>query len=332
MSEIKSTETKSTGINLTENTYTLTATCGDKSGIIAAITDCIAGSGGNIVNLAQHTATDIGMFFCRVKFAGSGGAVAAAGNSGAGDGTETVASSKSAGSNQANPEAAKFNLDSFKKAFKKVGTEYNMDWHVFDNSHKKRVAVLVSKTSHCLYELLLKHADGELDCEIPVIISNHPDLAHVASAFHIPFFQVDTKKGKAEYESDLEEILHQYNIDLVVLARYMQVMSGDFCERWHNKCINIHHGFLPAFKGAKPYHQAWQKGVKIIGATGHIATEDLDQGPIIFQDVIRVNDTRSVAEFIRMGKDVERHVLYETVRRYLAHAVFFHEGRTFVIE
>jgi len=192
--------------------------------------------------------------------------------------------------------------------------------------------VLVSKTSHCLYEILLKHADGELDCEIPVIISNHPDLAHIASSFHIPFFQVDTAKGKQAYEKDLEDILLKYQIELVVLARYMQVISGDFCRKWDTRIINIHHGFLPAFKGAKPYHQAWQKGVKIIGATGHFATEDLDQGPIIFQDVIRVADTRSVDEFIRMGKDVERRVLVEAVRRYLSHSIFLHDGRTFVIE
>ena len=207
-----------------------------------------------------------------------------------------------------------------------------MKWHIFNRGIKKRVAILVSKTSHCLYELLLKHADGELDCEIPVIISNHSELAHIATSFHIPFFQVDTDKGKEEYEKDLEEILRQYNIELVILARYMQVLSPDFCSRWNNRVINIHHGFLPAFKGAKPYHQAWQKGVKIIGATGHFATADLDQGPIIFQDVIRVADTCSVEEFTRMGKDVERRVLYESVRRYLSHSIFFYNGRTFIIE
>ena len=207
-----------------------------------------------------------------------------------------------------------------------------MKWHIFNRGIKKRVAILVSKTSHCLYELLLKHADGELDCEIPVIISNHSELAHIATSFHIPFFQVDTAKGKEEYEKDLEEILRQYNIELGILARYMQVLSPDFCSRWNNRVINIHHGFLPAFKGAKPYHQAWQKGVKIIGATGHFATADLDQGPIIFQDVIRVADTCSVEEFTRMGKDVERRVLYESVRRYLSHSIFFYNGRTFIIE
>jgi formyltetrahydrofolate deformylase len=278
--------------------YTLTVSCSDQSGLIAAVTGCLASAGGNILNLAQHTAVGLGMFFCRISF----------------EGTDS------------------FSEDRFNAAFADVAKKFSMDWHLFNNARKKRVAVLVSKTSHCLYEILLKHADGELDCDIPVIISNHPDLAHIASSFHIPFFQVDVAKGKAEYEKDLEEILAQYDIELLVLARYMQVMSADFCLRWDNRIINIHHGFLPAFKGAKPYHQAWQKGVKIIGATGHFATADLDQGPIIFQDVIRVADTRSVEEFIRMGKDVERRVLVEAVRRYLAHSIFLYQGRTFVIE
>ncbi len=283
---------------MTYQTYTLTVSCKDQSGIIAAVTGCIAETGGNILNLAQHTAIDIGMFFCRISFAG----------------TET------------------FTEDRFNSAYGKVAEHFSMEWEFYNDARKKKVALLVSKTSHCLYELLLKHADGELDCEIPVIISNHSDLAHIATSFHIPFFQVDTAKGKQAYERDLDDICSQYKIELLVLARYMQVISGDFCKKWNNRIINIHHGFLPAFKGAKPYHQAWQKGVKIIGATGHFATEDLDQGPIIFQDVIRVADTRSVDEFIRMGKDVERRVLVEAVRRYLSHSIFLYNGRTFVIE
>jgi formyltetrahydrofolate deformylase len=283
---------------MTHQTFTLTVSCSDQPGLIAAITGCIAETGGNILNLAQHTAVDIGMFFCRVSFAGTDD----------------------------------FTEGNFAETFDAVARHFGMNWQFFNDSRKKRVAVLVSKTSHCLYEILLKHADGELDCEIPVIISNHPDLAHIATAFHIPFFQVDVAKGKDAYEDDLQEILATYQIDLIVLARYMQVMSGAFCRRWDTRIINIHHGFLPAFKGAKPYHQAWQKGVKIIGATGHFATADLDQGPIIYQDVIRVADTRSVDEFIRMGKDVERRVLVEAVRRYLSHSIFLHDGRTFVIE
>lgn len=283
---------------MTHQTYTLTVSCPDQPGIIAAVTGCIAETGGNILNLAQYTAVGIGKFFCRVTFAGT----------------------------------KSFTEERFSETFSATGAKFSMEWQFFNNTRKKKVAVLVSKTSHCLYEILLKHADGELDCEIPVIVSNHPDLAHIATAFHIPFFQVDTGKGKEAYERDLEEICEKYGVELIVLARYMQVMSENFCKKWDGKIINIHHGFLPAFKGAKPYHQAWQKGVKIIGATGHFATADLDQGPIIFQDVIRVADTRSVDEFIRMGKDVERRVLVEAVRRYLAHSIFMHEGRTFVIE
>lgn len=279
-------------------TYTLKVSCADQSGLIAAVTGCIAQTGGNILNLAQHTAIDLSMFFCRISF----------------EGTE------------------RFTEENFRTIFGQTASSYNMDWKLYNNSKKKRVALLVSKTSHCLYELLLKHADDELDCDIPVIISNHPDLAHIATSFHIPFFQVDVAKGKAAYEKDLNAILAQYDIDLIILARYMQVMSSEFCSLWDNKIINIHHGFLPAFKGAKPYHQAWQKGVKLIGATGHFATADLDQGPIIFQDVIRVADTCSVDEFIRMGKDVERRVIFEAVRRYLSHSIFLYNGRTFVIE
>ena len=285
-------------VNMKSYTYTLTVSCADQRGLIAAITGCIAETGGNILNLAQHTAVDIGMFFSRISFTGTDS----------------------------------FTEENFSTVFGKVAENFKMDWRIYNGERKKKVAVLVSKTSHCLYEILLKHADGELDCEIPVIISNHPDLAHIATSFHIPFYQVDTAKGKEAYEQDLEQICVQYQIELVVLARYMQVISGDFCRRWDNRIINIHHGFLPAFKGAKPYHQAWQKGVKIIGATGHFATEDLDQGPIIFQDVIQVADTRSVNEFVRMGKDVERRVLVEAVRRYLSHSIFLYNGRTFIIE
>lgn len=283
---------------MTQQTFTLTITCADQSGLISNITGCIAESGGNILNLAQHTATDIGMFFCRISF--------------------TVSDA--------------FTEERFTTLFTTIANKFTMNWKLFNNTQKDRVAVLVSKTSHCLYELLLKHADGELDCEIPVIISNHPDLAHIATAFHIPFYKVDPAKGKEAYEADIQNILEEYRIDLVVLARYMQVIGPKFCQNWDSRIINIHHGFLPAFKGARPYHQAWQKGVKIIGATGHFATEDLDQGPIIYQDIIRVADTCSVDEFIRMGKDVERRVLVEAVRRYIRHSIFLHQGRTFVIE
>lgn len=278
--------------------YTLTVTCPDKSGLIAVITNCIASSKGNILNLAQHTATDISVFFCKIDFA---------------------------------PEEG-FDVEEFRSLFEKRAQEFAMTWQLYDWNKKRRLALLVSKTSHCLYEVLLKHQDGQLHCDIPVVISNHPDLCAIATDFHVPFFKVDPEKGKAACEDDISALLEQYSIDAICLARYMQILSPEFTRKWEHKIINIHHGFLPAFKGAKPYHQAWHKGVKIIGATAHFANENLDQGPIIYQDVVRVNDTKSIEEFVLMGKDVERNVLVEGLKRYLNHNIFIHENRTFIIE
>ncbi len=277
--------------------YVLKIVCPDKSGLIAAVTRTIAESGGNVLHLSQYTATDIEAFFMKTQF-------------------ETV---------------GEFDVASFKSSFALLAERFEMEWSLANREHRQRVAILVSKTSHCLYELLLKHQDGELDCDIPVIVSNHPDLAAVATQFHVPFFKVDPEKGKAAYEADLDAILRDYRIDLVVLARYMQVLSANFVGRWQRKVINIHHGFLPAFQGAKPYHQAWAKGVKIIGATAHFVSEVLDEGPIIAQDVLRVADTRSVSEFIRLGKDIERKVLYDALRLYIDDSVFVRDGRTFII-
>ncbi len=287
------------------STYTLTATCPDQSGLISNITGCIARNGGNIINLAQHTSVDLGVFFCRIQFS----ALAVS------DQNEKI-----------------FSPAAFTADFAEIAKKYSMEWKLYDKSVKQRMAVLVSKTSHCLYEVLLKHGDGQLDCEISVIISNHPDLCAVATEFHIPFFQIDTLKGKEACEADIQALLDQYKIDVVCLARYMQILTPEFTRRWENKVINIHHGFLPAFKGAKPYEQAWKKGVKLIGATAHFANEDLDQGPIIFQDVVRVKDTNSIHEFVEIGKDVERKVLVEGLKRYFNHSVFINQGRTFVIE
>ncbi|OJF75908.1 MAG: formyltetrahydrofolate deformylase [Treponema sp. CETP13] len=278
--------------------YTLTATCPDQPGLISSITSCIAASGGNILNLAQQTSVDIDTFFCRIEFA----------------------------------VINEFAEKEFAKSFEILAKKFTMKWNVYSFDKKQRMAVMVSKTSHCLYEVLLKHQDGFLHCDIPIIISNHPDLCKIATEFKIPFFQVDTEKGKQAYEADVQRLLEQYNIDIVCLARYMQILSPEFTRKWENKIINIHHGFLPAFKGAKPYHQAWHKGVKIIGATAHFANEDLDQGPIIFQDVKRVKDTQSIKEFVAMGRDIEREVLVEGLKRYFNHNIFIYNGRTFIIE
>ncbi len=283
------------------SSYYLTVTCPDRAGLIASVTGAIAASGGNILDLRQHTAIDLDEFFLKAHFT-------------LGEGSDEVASATA-----------------FKARFATIADALAMEWELSSASTKRRVAILVSKTSHCLYELLLKHQDGELDCDFPVIVSNHADLGGVAAQFGIPFRVVDTSKGKAAYEADLQAILEEYRVDLVVLARYMQILSGDFTSRWRERVINIHHGFLPAFKGAKPYHQAWFKGVKLIGATAHFANEDLDQGPIIAQDVLRVSDSASIAEFVRLGKDIERKVLLDALSLYLSHSVFVRDGRTFVL-
>ena len=277
--------------------FTLTVNCPDQKGIIAAVTQNIAAGGGNILNLSQHTAVDINTFLLKADF--------------------SIDQS--------------FDRSAFETEFNNVASRFQMDWKLHDKATRPKVAILVSKTSHCLYELLLKHQDGELACDFPVIIANHPDLASVAAQFHIPFFQVDATKGKAAYEADLQKILDDHRIDTVVLARYMQILSPEFTRRWAFQVINIHHGFLPAFMGAKPYHQAWHKGVKIIGATAHFANENLDQGPIICQDTIQVSDTCSIAEFVQMGKDVERRVLFVGLKRFLDRQVFVYGGRTFVL-
>ncbi|HZK20046.1 MAG TPA: formyltetrahydrofolate deformylase [Treponemataceae bacterium] len=278
--------------------YTLTATTPDQLGLIASITNCIAQSGGNILNLAQQTSADIKTFFCRVSFA-----------------VDTS-----------------FCEDEFSHSFSLLSKKFNITWNLYPHKKKQRMAIMVSKTSHCLYEVMLKHQDGFLHCDIPLIISNHPDLEIVAAKFNVPYFKVDPSKGKAEYEADVQKMLDDYKIDVICLARYMQILSPEFTRKWENKIINIHHGFLPAFKGAKPYHQAWNKGVKIIGATAHFANEDLDQGPIIFQDVKRIKDTQSIKEFVAMGKDIERIVLVEALKRYFDHNIFLYNGRTFIIE
>jgi len=282
---------------MTRPDFTLTVNCPDEKGIIAAVTQTIAAGGGNILNLSQHTAVDIDTFLLKADFSVD----------------ET------------------FGRQAFEKAFTVIADRFQMIWRLHDKAVRPRVAILVSKTSHCLYELLLKHQDGELECDFPVIIANHPDLASVATQFHIPFFQVDPAKGKPPYEADIQRILEDWKIDTVVLARYMQILSPEFTRRWAYQIINIHHGFLPAFMGAKPYHQAWHRGVKIIGATAHFANENLDQGPIISQDTIQVPDTCSIAEFVQMGKDVERKVLFEALRCFLNREVFVYGGRTFLL-
>ena len=276
--------------------FVLQVCCPDQSGLIAAFTQGIAKTGANILDLTQHTAEDINTFFLRAFVECEGDAI-----------------------------------PKIKAHFSELEKEKSMQWQLRNAENKTKLALFGSTTDHCLYELLLSHRDGALPCEFTCIISNHTVLEPLARFFNLPFFLVPSNSPKEEQEKKFNEILNASSTQGIVLARYMQILSKEFTEAWKYKIINIHHGFLPAFKGAKPYHQAWAKGVKIIGATAHFATADLDQGPIIWQSVQQVSDTGSIEQFIQIGKAVEKRTLLHALKLWLEHRIFLHEGRTFIL-
>jgi len=276
--------------------FVLQILCPDKSGLIAAFTQGIAQTGANILDLTQHTAKDINSFFLRALV-----------------------------------ECESDAVPKIKEHFSKIEGEYSVEWQLYNAEHKTKLALFGSTTDHCFYELLLSHRDGALPCEWTCIISNHTVLEPLARAFNLPFFLVPSDIPKPEQDKKFNEILRASQTEGIVLARYMQILSKEFTEAWKYKIINIHHGFLPAFKGAKPYHQAWAKGVKIIGATAHFATADLDQGPIIWQSIQQVADTGSIEEFIQIGKEVEKRTLLYALKLWLDHRVFLHKERTFIL-
>lgn len=215
--------------------------------------------------------------------------------------------------------------------FEGFGQNLKLSWSVHYTDEKQRVAVLVSKTSHCLYDLMLRWKEDELDCDIPLIISNHPDLEAVANQFKVPFHCLPvTAATKPEQEQQIRRLLETHHVDLVVLARYMQVLSPEFVRDWNGRVINIHHAFLPAFQGANPYQRAYERGVKMIGATAHYATEDLDEGPIIEQDVQRVMHEETPAELKQIGRDVERIVLSRAVQAHLERRIIVSGRRTII--
>lgn len=217
------------------------------------------------------------------------------------------------------------------ESFDGLAKELQLDYTINYTADVKKVAIMVSKTSHCLYDLLMHHSEGELACDIPLIISNHPDLELVADRFQIPYYCFPMLPGKkAEQEAQVTGLLKKHHIDLVVMARYMQVLSDDFINLYPNRIINIHHAFLPAFQGGNPYQRAWERGVKMIGATAHYATADLDEGPIIEQDVERINHENTPDELKNIGKDIERRVLTRAVTAHLEHRIISAGRRTIV--
>ena len=216
--------------------------------------------------------------------------------------------------------------------FKVLAENLNLEYRIHYSDHETNIAVMVTKTSHCLYDLLLHAEEGTLgNCRIVMVVGNHPDLESVADRFRVPFFCLPVEKGK-EYlqEAEVEKLFTRHHIDLIVLARYMRILSNDFIAKYPQKIINIHHGFLPAFQGSDPYLQAWVRGVKMIGATAHYATAELDEGPIIEQDVVRINHEYTPEKLREIGRDIERRVLIKAVQAHLAHRIILADSRTIV--
>ena len=273
--------------------------CRDKPGILAEVTDFITVNKGNIIYLDQYVDHVENIFFMRIEW-----------------------------------ELKDFLVpqekieDYFRTLY---GQKYEMDFRLYFSDVKPRMAIFVSKLSHCLFDILARYTAGEWNVEIPLIISNHPDLQHVAERFGIPFYLFPiTKETKEEQERKEMELLAKHNITFIVLARYMQVISEQMINAYPNKIINIHHSFLPAFVGAKPYHAAFQRGVKIIGATSHYVTTELDAGPIIEQDVVRITHKDAIEDLVNKGKDLEKIVLSRAVQKHIERKVLAYKNKTVI--
>ena len=284
--------------------YILTVTCPDRIGIVAAVTTLIAQRGGSVLEAAQHGDLDSGLFFLRI---------------------EIVADSLPAG----------FGSGELAAAFEPVAAEFDMAWNLHDTDVPRRVVLFASREDHCLADLLHRWRSGELECDIPCVISNHEDLRDLVEWHGVDFrcVHVPTGADAATREAAFEEmdaVLEHQRADVVVLARYMQILPASFCERRPGRIINIHHSFLPSFAGARPYHQAHARGVKLIGATCHYVTAALDEGPIIEQDTRRIDHADSVEELRRVGRDVERTVLARGLRWHLEDRVLLNGNKTVV--
>jgi len=275
--------------------------CVDKPGIVVAITDFIHSNGGNIIYLDQHVDKENNVFFMRVEW---------------------------------DLKSFVIQREKISEYFETlVGLRYEMDSQLHFSDEKPRMALFVSKMSHCFFDLLARYESGELDVEIPVIISNHPDLQIAAERLGIEYHIIKVnKENKSQQENKQKVLLASHNIGFIVLARYMQVLSDDFVRDYKQRIINIHHSFLPAFPGGRPYHSAYERGVKIIGATSHYVTAELDAGPIIEQDVVHINHKHSVDDMVRMGRDLEKIVLARAVRHHVHHDLLVYKNKTVVFE
>jgi formyltetrahydrofolate deformylase len=283
-----------------KNTATLLIDCPDQKGIVATISEFLYQHNANILHADQHQDGDLGLFLTRVEW-----------------------------------DRSEFKLPAkaFGKAFAPIAKRFQMRWRLELSSRRLRVAIFVSNYDHCLADLLYRHESGELDCEIPLIISNHRAAERLAKFHKIPFHLIAVEEGeKQQAERRQLALLKKHSIDLVVLARYMQIVSPEFVAQYPQRIINVHHSFLPAFSGARPYHRAFERGVKLIGATSHYVTETLDEGPIIEQDVVRVSHRDQLADLIQRGRDLEKAVLSRAVRWHLEHRILVYTEKTVVFD
>ncbi|TRX72331.1 formyltetrahydrofolate deformylase [Carboxylicivirga sp. M1479] len=281
------------------NTAIIRIHCPDQQGIVANVSDFINRHNGNILYLDQHTDRAEKRFFMRIEWDLDGFALAP---------------------------------DEIEATFEKaIAQPMQMVWTYHLSSQTPRMAVFVSRASHCLYDLLARYSANELNVDIPLIISNHKDLGAVAEQFNIPFYHLPlNKENKAEVEAEQLRLCAEHKVDFIVLARYMQILSPEFNQQYPQRIINIHHSFLPAFAGAKPYHAAHSRGVKLIGATGHYVTSDLDAGPIIEQDVIKISHHDTVQSLVQKGKDVEKMVLSRAVRAHIERKTLVYKNKTII--
>ena len=278
---------------------TLLIHCEDQKGIIASVTNFILDHAGNTTYIDQHVDAQENVFFMRLECFF---------------------------------EQADFNVEIFRETFAQhIGNPFEMQWQLYPATQKLQMAIFVSKYDHCLYDILGRYNAGELQVHIPFIVSNHKDLAHIAANFGIPFYHIPvTKDTKATAEQRQLDLLREFKVDFIVLARYMQIVTPTIISEYTHRIINIHHSFLPAFVGAKPYHAAFARGVKIIGTTSHYVTEELDAGPIIEQDTIRVTHSHTIPDLIAKGRDLEKIVLSRAIKLHAQHKCFVYGNKTVI--
>ncbi|MEW5889085.1 MAG: formyltetrahydrofolate deformylase [Pseudomonadota bacterium] len=278
--------------------YTLSASCPDRVGIVARVASFIAEHQGWILETSHHADSEAGRYFMRIEI---------------------------------KADSLPFHLAEFRQRFQPIADEFHMDWRITDSAVKKRLVILVSKQEHCLYDLLARWQSRELDVEIPCVISNHDTFRGFVEWHGIPFHHVPvTPENKRAAFAEIRRLFEEVKGDAMVLARYMQILPSDLCQAYPGRIINIHHSFLPSFVGARPYHQAYQRGVKLIGATCHYVTAELDAGPIIEQDTVRIDHGDSVEDLVRYGKDIEKTVLARGVRYHVEDRVLLNGNRTVV--